>query len=110
MIRRLMLREAVKAVALFRDDGALVEGYGLDGPERLAALAQFAYDTKRIVQGHADQLAMFTGRRGWTPPAGWLVRSGGYTVCSAGNLVCVVDSAAAGLNDLMEEIREAARY
>ncbi len=109
MIRRLMLNDAVLAVALFRDDGALVEGYGLPA-EQLDTLARFAYDTKRIVQGHADQLAMFTGQRGWTPPAGWLVRSAGNTVCSAGNLVCLVRNAGASLNDLMAEIEEAARY
>ncbi len=110
MIRRLMLREGVRAVALFRDDGALVEGYGLEDAERLATLARFAYDTKRIVQGHLDQLSMFTGQRGWTPPTGWLVRCEGCTVCSVGNLVCVADTAAGNLNELMAELQEVARY
>jgi len=109
MIRRLMLYDAVRAVALFRDDGALVEGYGLD-VDQLDTLARFAYDTKRIVQGHADQLAMFTGQRGWTPPAGWLVRSDGHTVCSAGNLVCLLENGSESLGELMREIAEAARY
>jgi len=110
MIRRLMLREEVRAVALFRDDGALVEGYGLDSAERLATLARFAYDTKRIVQGNLDQLSMFTGQRGWTPPTGWLVRSGGYAVCSIGNLVCLAEAAGTRLNALMAELQEIARY
>jgi hypothetical protein len=44
------------------------------GRDDMARLAQFAHDYRRMIQGNADQLAMFTGMRGWTPPHGWIAR------------------------------------
>ena len=60
MIKQLLAVDGVTAVCRFRDDGAFVEGYGLMAPLELEALAHFAHDYKRIVQGNADQLSMFT--------------------------------------------------
>ena len=68
MIKQLMILDGVIAVAQFRDDGVLVEGMGMQDEEQLAGLAMFAHDYKRIVQGNADQLSMFTQVRGWTQP------------------------------------------
>ena len=110
MIRRLLALDGVTAVCLFRDDGSFVEGYGLMPDEQLQALARFAHDYKRIVQGNADQLSMFSGVKGWTPPGGWIVRGMAMTVCSIANLVCVVENAEAQLNQVMEELRELSRY
>ena len=57
--------DGVMAVSRFRDDGAFVEGYRRLPEAELAALAHFAHDRhKRIVQGNADQLSMFTGISG----------------------------------------------
>lgn len=110
MIKQLMALDGVMAVCHFRDDGKLVEGYGLSQPEQLVGLAKFAHDYKRMVQGNADQLAMFTQVNGWTPPGGWIVRGPNMAVCSIGNMVCVVDNSESALNEIMQELAEAARW
>lgn len=110
MIKQIMILDGVMAVAHFRDDGELVEGYGMGGQEQLASLAHFAHDYKRLVQGNADQLSMFTKMRGWTPPGGWIVRGDRITVCSVGNVVCLFDSSEGSLNELMKELRDASQW
>ena len=110
MIKRLMALDGVMAVCHFRDDGMLVEGYGMPQTEQLAGLAKFAHDYKRMVQGNADQLAMFTQVNGWTPPGGWVVRGPDMAVCSVGNMVCVVDNNNSSLNEVMQHLAEAARW
>lgn len=110
MIRRLLAIDGVVAVAQFRDDGAFVEGHGAMPEQQLESLAHFAHDYKRIVQGNSDQLSMFTGITGWTPPGGWIVRGGGMSVCSVANLVCVVSNAESDLNEVMAELTQVARY
>ncbi len=110
MIKQLMILDGVMAVAQFRDDGVLVEGMGMPDENQLAGLAMFAHDYKRIVQGNADQLSMFTQVPGWTPPAGWLVRGAQVTVCSVGNIVCLVDSNIASINEVMRELQDASHW
>ncbi len=51
MIKRLLALDGVSVVCHFRDDGALVEGYGMLGEEMMERLARFAHDYKRMVQG-----------------------------------------------------------
>lgn len=109
MIKRLLASDGVLAVCSFRDDGAHLEGYGFMPDEMLRALTGFAHEYKRIVQGNQDQLSMFTQMRGWTPPAGWIVRGKLLTVCSVANMVCVVENAEAHLNSIMRELQELAR-
>lgn len=106
MIKRLLALDGVQAICQFRDDGAFVEGYGLLEQDMMVALAKFAHDYKRMVQGNADQLSMFTRMRGWTPPGGWIVRGPAATVCSVGNLVCLIDNGEASLNEVMNNLRE----
>lgn len=110
MIRRLLALDGVQVVCRFRDDGAFVDGMGLLDEEGLRRLARFAHDYKRMVQGNADQLAMFTGMPGWTPPSGWIVRGGRMSVCSVANVVCLVDNAEASLTEVMQALAEAARW
>ena len=110
MIKQLMILDGVMAVARFRDDGVLVEGMGMQDESQLAGLAMFAHDYKRIVQGNADQLSMFTQVAGWTPPAGWLVRGAQVTVCSVGNIVCLVDSNSSSMNEVMRELQDASHW
>ena len=110
MIKRLLAVDGVTAVCQFRDDGTFVEGYGLLPPPELEALAHFAHDYKRIVQGNADQLSMFTGIRGWTPPGGWIVRGATMSVCSVANLVCTVDHSDANLSEVMEALIETSHF
>ncbi len=109
MIKRLMALDGVMAVCHFRDDGMLVEGYGMPQQEMLQGLAKFALDYKRMVQGNADQLAMFTQINGWTPPGGWIVRGPDMAVCSVGNVVCVIDNNSS-LNEIMQALGEASRW
>lgn len=110
MMRRLLAIDGVQVICLFRDDGSLVEGYGILDASGMARLAHFALEYKRMVQANVDQLSMFTQTRGWTPPRGWIVRGGGGTVCSVGNLVCLVDNREASLNEVMSGLRDAASY
>ena len=110
MIRQMLAIDGVVAVARFRDDGEFVEGHGLMEDRQLQDLAHFAHEYKRIVQGNADQLSMFTGMKGWTPPSGWIVRGSGMSVCSVANLVCVVEDSQGNLTDVMQELGDAARF
>ena len=110
MIRRLLALDGVLAVCRFRDDGAFVEGLGLLDEEGLRRLARFAHDYKRMVQGNADQLSMFTGMPGWTPPGGWIVRGRTSSACSVANLVCIVDNGEANLEEVMDALSEAAHW
>lgn len=110
MIRRLLAIDGVNVVCHFRDDGALVEGFGMLDEALMASLAMFAHDYKRMVQSNADQLSMFSQVRGWTPPTGWIVHGRDASVCSVGNLVCLVSNAEASLSEVMREMEEAARY
>jgi len=110
MLKQLLAEDGIMAVCQFRDDGALVEGYGVLDDAMLPKLAKFAHDYKRMVQGNADQLAMFTQLGGWTPPGGWLVRGSIWAVCGVSNLVCVVDQRETGLNSVMQQLQEAAHW
>lgn len=110
MIKQILAVDGVMAVCRFRDDGAFIEGYGLMPENELVALARFAHEYKRIVQGNADQLSMFTGLKGWTPPNGWIVRGSGMTVCSVANLVCTVENADSNLTEVMDNLTEASHY
>ena len=110
MIKQLLAVDGVMAVARFRDDGAFVEGYGLLPEQELEALAHFAHDYKRLVQGNADQLSMFTGIKGWTPRGGWIVRGVQMSVCSVANLVCTVENTDANLTEVMETLTETSHY
>jgi roadblock/LC7 domain-containing protein len=110
VIKRLLAVDGVMAVCRFRDDGAFVEGYGVLPEHELVALAHFAHDYKRIVQGNADQLSMFTDLKGWTPPGGWIVRGATMSVCSVANLVCTVENADGDLSEVMGTLVEASHY
>ncbi|MFZ1325911.1 MAG: DUF2173 family protein [Candidatus Contendobacter sp.] len=110
LIKRLLALDGVNVVCRFRDDGELVEGYGLMQRKEMMRLAQFARDYRRMIQGNADQVAMFTGMRGWTPPRGWIVRGLAQSVCGVANLVCVVDSNGAPLNEILLEMGEISRW
>lgn len=110
MIKRLLVLDGVMAIARFRDDGEFVEGYGMMPDEELHRLAHFALDYKRMVQGNADQLAMFGQVNGWTPPGGWIVRGPAMSVCSVSNLVAVVNNGEGSLTEVMRELKEAASY
>ncbi len=106
MIKRLLAVDGVLVVCQFRDDGAFIEGFGMLDEEQMASLAMFAHDYKRIVQGNADQLSMFTQMKGWTPPGGWVVHGQSMSVCSIANLVCLVNPSEASITEVMQEMKE----
>ncbi len=110
MIKRLLALDGVMAVCKFRDDGSFVEGYGMLPDSEMERLARFALEYKRMVQGNADQLSMFTQMNGWTPPGGWLVRGPKMSACSMSNVVCLFDNREASLNEVMQELRDVANY
>lgn len=110
MLKRLLAQDGVLVVCKFRDDGAFIEGYGLMDEAQMQAFAAFAHDYKRIVQGNADQLSMFTQLAGWTPPGGWVVHSNSYSVCSVANLVCLIDTGEASIRAVMAELQELAHW
>ena len=110
MIKQMLAVDGVRAVCRFRDDGAYLEGYGLLPENELVKLAHFAHEYKRIVQGNADQLSMFTGIVGWTPPGGWMVHGSIVSVCSVANLVCTVKNSEGNLSEVMEHLIEASHY
>ncbi|MEE9343226.1 MAG: DUF2173 family protein [Gammaproteobacteria bacterium] len=110
MIKRLLILDGVFAICRFRDDGSYVEGYGVMPEEMMRGLAKFAHDYKRMVQGNTDQLAMFTQVSGWTPPGGWIVRGKEKSVCSVGNLACLVDHKEGSVSDVMKELADASSY
>jgi len=110
MIKRLLALDGVEAVCHFRDDGLLIEGFGLLSRDDMVRLANFAHDYRRIAQAHADQLSMFTGMRGWTPPRGWVVRGAELSACCVANIVCLVSNADAALNDILFELQEVSRW
>jgi roadblock/LC7 domain-containing protein len=110
MIKRLLLVDGVEVVCLFRDDGAFVEGYGLMESRDMERLCAFAHDYRRMVQGNADQLAMFSQLRGWTPPRGLVLRGAGKLVCCVGNIVVAGDVSDTDVNDLIVEMVEVAHW
>jgi roadblock/LC7 domain-containing protein len=110
MIRRLLALDGVYVVCRFRDDGTFVEGYGGYTDEGMVRLAKFAHDYRRMVQGNADQLSMFTGMRGWTPPRAWVVRGKLVSACGVANIVCVVRNDEGALNEILFEMQEIAHW
>jgi roadblock/LC7 domain-containing protein len=110
MIRRLLTLEGVETVCQFRDDGRLVEAHGALDEPHLGRLAKFAHDYARLVQSNADQLSMFTQMSRWTPPRGWIVRGARMSVCSVGNLVCLVRNEQARFDEVMRELHDAAHW
>lgn len=110
MISRLLALDGVLAVCQFRDDGSLVEGHGLMEDAEMVRLARFSRDYKRMLQGNADQLCMFTGMGGWTPPRGWIVRGRGRSVYGFANIACVVENTEVRVGELVEELRELASW
>lgn len=110
MIRRLLIHDGVEAVCLFRDDGSLVEAYGLVDWEHMEQIAQFAYQYRRVTQANIDQFSLFAGMRGWTPPRGWLLRGGELSLCGMGNVVCLLRHNEININELLPELQEVAHW
>lgn len=107
-LRNILVLDGVTAVCRFRDDGALMEAEGMLPQAQMERLAKFAQWYRRMVSSNTDLLSLFSQMRGWSPSQGWIVHGAGTTVCSIGNMVCLVDNAQGSLNQLMQALGEAA--
>ncbi len=110
MIKRLLALDGVLAVCRFMDDGTLAEAYGPMDHAQMLRLAGLAHDYRRMLQGHTDQLSMFSGRRGWTPARAVMLRGDRLSVCGVANIVCLVDNRDTTFNDLLLEMHEVAHW
>ncbi len=107
-LKRILVLDGVTAVCRFRDDGVVMEAEGLLPQDLMVRLARFAQWYRRMVSGNTDLLSLFSQMRGWSPSQGWIVQGAATTVCSVGNMVCLVDNAQGALNEIMQALGEAA--
>lgn len=107
-LRKILVLDGVTAVCRFRDDGVLMEAEGMLPQELMERLAKFAQWYRRMVSSNTDLLSLFSQMRGWSPSQGWIVQGAETTVCSVGNMVCLVDNAQGSMNQLMQALSEAA--
>src|SRR5512139_1043984 len=107
-LRKILVLDGVTAVCRFRDDGVVMEAEGMLSPDLMERLAKFAQWYRRMVSGNTDLFSLFSQMRGWSPSQGWIVQGNTMTVCSVGNMVCMVDNAQGSLNEIMQVLGEAA--
>jgi len=107
-LKKILVLDGVTAVCRFRDDGVLMEAEGILPQEHMERLAKFAQWYRRMVSSNTDLLSLFSQMRGWSPSQGWIVQGEATTVCSVGNMVCLVENAQGSLNALMKALGETA--
>lgn len=107
-LKKILLIEGVAAVCRVRDDGELIEAKGGLTPEQLAHLGRFAQWYRRLISGNTDLLSLFSQMQGWSPSQGWIVRGAAMTVCSRGNLFCLVENARGSVDEVMRALAETA--
>ncbi|MBT9591453.1 MAG: DUF2173 family protein [Thiobacillus sp.] len=107
-LKKILVLDGVTAVCRFRDDGVVMEAEGILSRELIERLAKFSQWYRRMVSSNTDLLSLFSQMRGWSPSQGWIVQGEAMTVCSVGNMVCLVENAQGSLNQLMKALSEAA--
>ena len=107
-LRKILVLDGVTAVCRFRDDGVIMEAQGLLPPELMERLAHFAQWYRRTLSGNTDLLSLFSQMRGWSPAQGWIVHGDKMSVCSVGNMVCMVQHGQGSLQEIMQALAEAA--
>ncbi|MBT9568753.1 MAG: DUF2173 family protein [Thiobacillus sp.] len=107
-LRKILVLDGVTAVCRFRDDGVVMEAEGVLSRELMERMAKFSQWYRRMVSGNTDVLSLFSQMRGWSPSQGWIVQGASTTVCSVGNMVCMVDNAQGSLNEIMRALGETA--
>ena len=107
-LKKILVLDGVTAVCRFRDDGVVMESEGMLSQELMERLAKFAQWYRRMVSSNTDLLSLFSQMRGWSPSQGWIVQGEAMTVCSVGNMVCLVENTQGSLNHLMKALSEAA--
>lgn len=106
-LRKLLILDGVVAVCRFQDDGSIMDAAGMLPGEMMERLAKFAQWYRRMVSGNTDLLSLFSQMRGWSPSQGWIVHGNQMSVCSMGNLVCMVQHGQGSLQDIMQALTEA---
>jgi roadblock/LC7 domain-containing protein len=107
-LKRILVLDGVVAVCRFRDDGVIMDAAGMMPSDMMERLAKFSQWYRRMVSGNIDLLSLFSQMRGWSPSRGWVVRGATLTVCSVGNMVCLVENAQSSLNEIMQVLHETA--
>lgn len=104
MLKKLLVLDGVTAICRFQDDGTMIDAAGLMPQPLLERLAKFAHWYRRMISSNTDLLALFAQSNGWTPSRGWMVRGHSATVCSVGNLACLVENNEASINQVMQTL------
>jgi roadblock/LC7 domain-containing protein len=107
-LRKLLILDGVVAVCRFQDDGSIMDAAGMLPSEMMERLGKFAQWYRRMVSGNTDLLSLFSQMRGWSPSQGWIVHGSQLSVCSVGNLVCMVQNGQGSMQAIMEALTEAA--
>ena len=107
-LKKLLVLDGVIAVCRFQDDGSIMDAAGTTTFDRMERIAKFAQWYRRMVSGNMDLVSLFSQMRGWAPSQGWIVHGAQMTVCSVGNVVCMVQNGQGSLNTLMTALKEAA--
>ncbi len=104
---KLLILDGVVAVCRFRDDGSIMDAAGMLPGPMMERMAKFAQWYRRMVSGNTDLLSLFTQMPGWSPSQGWIVHGDRMSVCSMGNLVCLVQHGQGSLQSIMGALTEA---
>jgi roadblock/LC7 domain-containing protein len=107
-LKRLLVLDGVVAICRFQDDGSIMDASGMLPAEMMQRMGKFAQWYRRMVSGNNDLFSLFSQMRGWTPSQGWIVLGTEISVCSVGNLVCMVQNGQGSLNEIMSALAEVA--
>lgn len=106
-LRKLLILDGVVAVCRFQDDGSIMDAAGMLPADMVERMAKFAQWYRRMISGNTDLLSLFSQMSGWSPSQGWIVHGNKLSVCSMGNLVCLVEHGQGSLQAIMEALTEA---
>jgi roadblock/LC7 domain-containing protein len=107
-LKKLLVLDGVIAVCRFQDDGSIMDAAGMLPQDMMERMAKFAQWYRRMVSGNLDLVSLFSQMRGWAPSQGWVVHGEQMTVCSVGNVVCMIQNGQGTLKPLMKALSEAA--
>lgn len=107
-LKKLLVLDGVVAVCRFQDDGTIMDAAGMLTADMMERMSKFAQWYRRLVSGNTDLLSLFSQMRGWSPSQGWIVLGSKMSVCSMGNMVCMVQNGEGSLHEIMKALAEAA--
>ena len=107
-LKKLLVLDGIIAVCRFQDDGSIMEAAGMMPQDMMDRMAKFAQWYRRMVSGNTDLVSLFSQMRGWAPSQGWIVHGVQMSVCSAGNVVCMVQNGQGSLDPIMKALTDAA--